>query len=181
MATGRGARVRVLGAAGLRSLDLCWHDPSAQAARNKVVKLVVDGKQKVLTNDYAIVTVSFLVPSETVSKKWVGRTHTASAELNAATQQPFLQALVNTESEENILHVFNTAHDLGQKYCDLDLRNQVLQVHKDFAKGNEALEGKRFQRRDPVTTMCAHATCVVQPVKVVAWREASRAAASIAG
>ena len=121
----------------------------AQAARNKVVKLVVDGKQKVLTNDYAIVTLSFLVPSETVNKTWVGRTHTASAELNAATQQPFLQALVNTESEENILHVLNTAHDLGQKYCDLDLRNQVLQVHKDFAKVIEAARRKAFPASRP--------------------------------
>lgn len=31
----------------------------AKAAENKFIKLVLDGKQKVVTNDYTIVTVSF--------------------------------------------------------------------------------------------------------------------------
>ena len=132
----------------------------AKAARNKVVKLVVDGKQKKLTNDYAIVTLSFLVPSETVSKTWVGRPHTTSAELNAATQQPFLQALVNTESEDNVLHVFNAAHDLGQSIETWTCATKSCKSIRILRKESKRLEGKRFQRHELVTTM---RTCDVHP------------------
>ncbi|CAE7302405.1 unnamed protein product [Symbiodinium necroappetens] len=120
-----------------------------RGACNKVVKLVVDGKQQIVSNDYTILTLSFLVPSETVSKTWVGKSHTASAELHIATQQPFVQALLNTEAEGNVLDVFNAACELGQRYCELDLRSQVLQVHKDFAKGIENARRRAFPASRP--------------------------------
>ena len=74
----------------------------AQALKEKVVKLAVDAKQRVVSNEYGIVTLSFLVSSATPSKTWVGATHTKSVSAHTATQEPFLQALVNSESEANM-------------------------------------------------------------------------------
>ncbi|CAE7527740.1 unnamed protein product, partial [Symbiodinium pilosum] len=72
----------------------------AEAARNKVVKLAIDGKQKL--------------------------------------------ALVNSEAEANVTQFFSTACEIASQCCKLDLKTQVWQVHKDFAKGIEAARRKVF-------------------------------------
>lgn len=116
----------------------------ACSAENKVIKLAVDGKQKILSNNYTIVTLSFLVPSRTVNLTRDTSQRDARVKANTCTQEPFIQALVNSESEENMTQTFETACAIGAAECGLDLRSQVLQVHKDFAKGIEASRMKAF-------------------------------------
>ncbi|CAJ1345601.1 unnamed protein product [Effrenium voratum] len=121
----------------------------AQALQEKVVKLSVDAKQKVVANEYGIVTLSFLVSSAVPSKTWAGATHTKSTSAHTATQEPFLQALVDTESEANMTQIFTEACELAERHCGLDLRAQVWQVHKDYAKGIEASRRKVFPYARP--------------------------------
>ena len=113
-------------------------------ATNKAVKLAVDGKQKVLSNDYTIVTVSFLVPNETVAARRDAKKRAVRIKAHTCSQEPFVQALVSTEREENLTQIFETACVLAEKHCNVDLRRQVLQVHKDYAKGIEASRKKVF-------------------------------------
>ena len=121
----------------------------AACLQGKVVKLAVDAKQKIVANEYGIVTVSFLVSSATPSKTWAGTKHTKSIDTHTATQEPFIQALVNSESEANMTQIFTEACNLAERYCGLDLRAQVWQVHKDYAKGIEASRRKVFPYARP--------------------------------
>ena len=121
----------------------------AAAAQGKVVKLAVDGKQKILSNEYIILTLSFLVSNDVLSKTWAGRWHQKSVSSHTGTQEPFMQALVNAESEANVSCVFNSACQLAEQHCKLDLKSQVWQVHKDYAKGIEASRKKVFPAARP--------------------------------
>ena len=121
----------------------------AQALKEKVLKLVVDAKQRVVPNEYGIVTLSFLVSSATPIKTWAGPTHTKSVDVHTATQEPFVQALANSESELNMAQVFTEACDLAAKECGLDLPAQVWQLHKDHAKGIEASRRNVFPYARP--------------------------------
>ena len=121
----------------------------AQALQEKVVKLALDAKQKVVANECGIVTLSFLVSSAVPSKTWAGATHTKSTSAHTATQEPFLQALVDTESEANMTQIFTEACKLAEGHCGLDLRGQIWQVDKDYAKGIEASRRKVFPYARP--------------------------------
>ena len=103
-------------------------------AENKIVRLVVDGKQKVLANEYTIVTLGFLVSSESLVKTRLGK---GRQEAHTSTQEPFLQALMNSESAENMTFFFQEACALAEQQTGVDLRHQVWQVHKDYAAGIE--------------------------------------------
>ena len=104
-------------------------------AKGKLLKILVDGKQKVVSNEYGIVTLSFLVPSASVTKTWAGPGQRGKMEETTGTAEPFVQALVSSESSENMEDIFRTSCDLARSFCGLDLERQVIQVHKDFAKG----------------------------------------------
>ena len=121
----------------------------AQSGQKKVLKLVVDGKQSIVANSYTVVTLSFLVHGQTASKTWASTRHTKSVSCFTGTQLPLLQALVHTESEANMTHIFEVATQIGEQYCRLDLALQVVQVHKDYAKGIEASRKKVFRNARP--------------------------------
>ncbi|CAK9097138.1 unnamed protein product [Durusdinium trenchii] len=121
----------------------------AQALKEKVLKLVVDAKQRVVVNEYGIVTLAFLVSSASPTKTWAGASHTKSVAVHTATQEPFLQALVSSESERNMTQIFTEACNVAEKECGLDLRAQVWQVHKDYAKGIEASRRAVFPHARP--------------------------------
>ena len=63
---------------------------------------------------------------------------------HTCSQEPFVQALVSSEREENITQIFESACVLAEAQCNVDLRHQVLKVHKDYAKGIEASRKKVF-------------------------------------
>lgn len=107
----------------------------ARGAQKKVVRLVVDGKQKILDNDYTVVTVGFLVSSEKIADTRIA--NRKRAELHTATHEPLLQALVDSESATNVKRIFEAACKLAMDHANVDLRKQVWQVHKDFAWGIE--------------------------------------------
>lgn len=108
----------------------------ARGAANLGIKLAVDGKQKILANEFTIVTLSFLVPSEAATHtKVTPQSRNTRVKVHTCTQEPFLQALVSSESEKNMTQTFEAACKVAADQCGLDLRHQVLQVHKDYAKG----------------------------------------------
>ena len=130
-----------------------WTSPGmvqcAKGAQKKIVKLVVDGKQNVMRNHYTIMTLSFYVTSQKLQKTWAGKLHKSSAEFWTGTQVPFVQALMNTESEANVALLFQTAVEIGSTHCGLDLEKQVRQVHKDHARGIEAARRRVFKYSRP--------------------------------
>ena len=106
-----------------------------RCAQGKVLKLMVDAKQKIVSNTYGILTLSFLVPSQDLSKTWASAGHRGKVREYTGTSEPFVQALLDTESHENVADVFRTACSLAHRFGGVDLEKQVCQVHKDFAKG----------------------------------------------
>ena len=121
----------------------------AKAAQNKLVKLVIDGKQKILSNEYAILTLSFLVSSDKIARTKAGRSRSKTTDVYTSTQEPFLQALVNTESAENVSKVFTVAIEIANVCCKLDLKAQVIQIHKDFSRGIEKSRKECFPSARP--------------------------------
>lgn len=66
----------------------------ARGAANLGIKLAVDGKQKILANEFTIVTLSFLVPSEAATHtKVTPQSRNTRVKVHTCTQEPFLQAL----------------------------------------------------------------------------------------
>ena len=134
------AQLAVLRASVVSEHQVCvvWTCPGmlkrAKAAENKLVKLVIDGKQKILVNECAILTLSFLVSSDKISRAKASRSRSKTTDVYTSTQEPFLQALVNTESAENVSHFFTVATETAKICCKLDLKAQVTQIHKDFSK-----------------------------------------------
>ena len=109
-------------------------------ARGKLLKLVVDGKQKVLNNGYTVLTLAFLIGS--VERKWSKvLTHGYPAkpiELHTTTAQPLFQALVHKETAETLTMAFQDAIWFCHEFGQLELKDQLMQLHKDYAKAIEA-------------------------------------------
>ncbi|CAK9005086.1 Uncharacterized protein SCF082_LOCUS8446, partial [Durusdinium trenchii] len=53
--------------------------------------------------------------------------------------------VANSYTVANMTHIFEVAKQIGEQYCRLDLALQVVQVHKDYAKGIEASRKKVFR------------------------------------
>ena len=121
----------------------------ATAAQNKLVKFVVDGKQKVLANEYAIMTLSFLVSSDQIMTTTAPVQRAKTMDVYTSTQEPFLQALVDSESAENMSHLFTTGIAIAKANCKLDLETQVIQIHKDYSKGIEKSRKECFGNARP--------------------------------
>ena len=109
----------------------------AKAGQGHWLKLVVDAKQKLVSNHCSVVTLSFLVPSSSMLKTCAGPKHIAKAEAYTGTQEPFLQALVDTESEANLTHIFTSACKVAKE------------LHKDYAKGIDAARRRVFPSSRP--------------------------------
>ena len=60
-----------------------------------------------------------------------------------------MQALVNTEAEPNVTQFLTDACDITGRCCNLDLKAQVWQLQKDYAKGLEASRRKVFPNARP--------------------------------
>ena len=103
----------------------------ARAAQYQVIKFAIDGKQNVLSSLYTVATLSFLVSSEHVSLTRDGRARSASRpKLHTLAQEPFAQALLSSESEENVSQFLLTTADMAKACCDLDVQNQVWQLQR---------------------------------------------------
>lgn len=115
-------------------------------ARGKKLKLVVDGKQNVVANNYTIVTLAFVVCRQQTS--WTtlspGRGRRHRLEMHTATSQPFMQCLVQSEAHDNMTRAFRDAIDVCALHGDVDLKTQLIQVHKDYALGLESARAEIF-------------------------------------
>eukprot|EP00973_Karenia_brevis_P016223 2220982-Karenia_brevis.AAC.2 len=58
--------------------------------------------------------------------------------------QPLFQAVIDTESAENLTAAFEDACAICQKYGAFELSKHVIQIHKDYALGIEAARRKVF-------------------------------------
>lgn len=109
-----------------------------QHAKHHFLKMVVDAKQKVLSNRWSILTIGFIVlrqsPSTTSARLWGKR---VQLQMHCATMQPILQAIIRTESGPFLKYAFEDAIKLCLQYGQLDLVRYLIQVHKDDARGIE--------------------------------------------
>ena len=109
----------------------------AAAAQGKVVKLAVDGKQKILSNEYIILTLSFLCVQRCFVKDMGGQVwRQKSVSSHTGTQEPFMQALVNAESEANVSCVFNSACQLAEQHCKLGPEKPSMATAQGLCKRN---------------------------------------------
>jgi hypothetical protein len=117
-----------------------------RGAQGQKLKLVVDMKQKVLTNQYGVITLAFLVNKQATS--WSPVVHTShvrrTLEVHTSTAVPFLQCLVHSEEQRNYVAAFQDAIWLCKEYGGVDLKMQLIQIHKDYAKGIEGARREVF-------------------------------------
>ena len=133
------------------------------------MKLAIDGKQDVIINGYAVATLSLFVCSEYVSQTRDARARESSRpKVRTLKQEPFAQAMMSTESAENVSQFFVTAADLAKQCCGLDLHKQVWQLHKDYAKAWKQPGKPISQQQDHAMTM---RTCGGLPTS--SWRNYS--------
>ena len=120
----------------------------ATSVQHKVVKLVVDGKQNIVANQYSVVTLSFFKANENLS--WPrGKPRNLSSEMHCSTQEPFLQALMDAAPAENMKALFELAVKTGEEEWGLNLKQQVLQLRKDYAKRIAAARKAVLHRSRP--------------------------------
>lgn len=109
-------------------------------AHGKLLKVVFDAKQHLLNNGYGVLTLAFLHSSD--RRQWTRvNTHGHAGprlELHATTAKPFFQALVHTESTPTLTHFFQDAIWRCKEYGGFELKDQLIQLHKDYARGIEA-------------------------------------------
>ena len=124
--------------------------PLGQLA-GKFVALVIDGKQKLFREQYTIVTVGMLVKRQTRSSTTAGRrgSKRVQVEGQTCTMRPLAQALANAETEENILSLFAELCKVAHSLFQCNLKDHVVQVHKDFGPGLEAARRSSFPNSRP--------------------------------
>ena len=111
--------------------------------KGRSLKLDVDGKQKVVANSYGMFTLGFFILRQKTSwtvVREVGVRQGAKRgriELHSSTCQPFLQALTSSESAQNVIRAFQDGIWICKHYGNFDLVSQIVQLHKDYAKGIE--------------------------------------------
>ena len=105
--------------------------------------LLSDKLHWLLKADYSE-SLSFLVPNPSTSATWAGPGRKSHVDAYTSTQEPFLQALVDEESADNVIQIFETATELGEKHAGLNLRKQVVQVRKDYAQGIDVARRRVF-------------------------------------
>ena len=124
--------------------QICKESCAGLLLQPQILKLVVDGKQKVLANSYSMVTLSFLVQGQTASNIWLSESHKKSEMCRARTKVAFLQALVQSESETNIAHLLQVACQMGKQDWKLNLASQVVHVQEGHGNGIQAFQKGAF-------------------------------------
>ena len=106
------------------------------AAKHRI-RLIVDMKMGAIANNYGVVTLCLaarsLPPSNTNAAMIAGKRQQYKAHTSNA--QPIMQAIVNSESEENLTAVFEDLCWLCKEIANFDLKSQLVQVHADYAPG----------------------------------------------
>ena len=106
------------------------------AAKHRI-RLVVDMKMAAIANNYGVVTLCLaarsLRPFNTSAAMIAGRRQQYKAHTSNA--QPVMQAIVSSESEENLTAIFEDLCWLCKDIANFDLKSQLVQVHADYAPG----------------------------------------------
>ncbi|CAE6945734.1 RPL15 [Symbiodinium natans] len=115
------------------------------AARHRI-RLIVDMKMGAVANNYGVVTLCFAAsnpaPANTSATTISGRRQQYMA--HTCTAQPVMQAIVNSEGEENLVACFEDLVWLCQEAAGFDLQRNIVQVQADFAPGIAAARRKVF-------------------------------------
>jgi len=136
---------------------------AAQAIRDPLIPIVVDGKWKVLNNRWVIISLGYMRPSSTMHRTTLtrvripsGRTFPVRHSEICSSFAPVILALANAESNIVVDLLFSClrAHWLpsapaAPSSCPIHLR--VGQLHKDFAASLEHGRREHF----PVSRPCA--------------------------
>ena len=120
--------------------------------KNRLVCLVVDGKQKIATTGAVIASVGVLCSSETPRNTTLARDTEGKklqAELRTNTVQLVMQAYMDAESTDNFVRFFQLLCDTAQAEFGVSLPSQVLQMHSDFSDSIEAARRKVFPKARP--------------------------------
>ena len=134
---------------------ICWSTrgmlSTIKSGKGCALSLACDGKQKVVSNEYAILTLSVLHRSSSVrrTRGAAGRTR-VQTRADTTTASPLAQALVNTEASENVAHFYRAVADECKRVYGVDLGAEVLQLQKDHAKGLEKPRVDVFPRSRPL-------------------------------
>ena len=98
---------------------------------------MIDMKMGAIANNYGVVTLCLaarsLRPSNTSAAMIAGRRQQYKAHTSNA--QPVMQAIVSSESEENLTAIFEDLCWLCKDIANFDLKSQLVQVHADYAPG----------------------------------------------
>eukprot|EP00439_Symbiodinium_sp_Y106_P008550 s11911_g1.t1 len=107
---------------------------------------MVDMKMGAIANNYGVVTLCLaarsLRPSNTSAAMIAGRCQQYKAHTSNA--QPVMQAIVSSESEENLTAIFEDLCWLCKDIANFDLKSQLVQVHADYAPGIAAARRALF-------------------------------------
>jgi len=149
--------LRILGTPHITStrVCVCWSTlgmlRTIDRDHSPVLTLVVDGKQRVVSNTYTIVTLAIMVRGQRLTPTTTQR-HPVRQQSRAATTTatPLAQALVDSESAENMTAFFQTVCQALKDDFGVDLAKHVLQVQKDSAAGEEAARRAVFARSRPL-------------------------------
>ena len=120
-----------------------------RGATDLVIKLVVDGKQKVVANEYTMTIINCYIV--VAGAEWSCDTDQSCAPKEKCSCEgahlypgTFSASFSTLWLRNNMMHTFEVACSLASDHCGLDLRHQVLQAHKGYARGIEASRMKVF-------------------------------------
>ena len=117
-------------------MDLSGHVEASPGSREQTRQAGHRWKTKNRVNECAMLTLSFLASSDKISRAKASRSRSKTTDVYTSTREPFLQALVNTESAENVSHLFTVATETAKICCKL-----ALKAHRSYKSTKTSARG----------------------------------------
>ena len=146
---------------------ISWTTPGMLQVLTRVagrhLALVLDGKHRVFDSRYSILSVGILQRRPHATTTTLLRTRGARTQTRSFTMTmwPLLQAMIDVESAENVNQALQTLSTISAEHYHVDLKQHVLQVHKDYALGLEQSRLQIFPQSRPMNDF-AHLIRFVQ-------------------
>ena len=118
---------------------------TVQSAKGHKMLAVLDSKQKVIAGSWGVLTIGFLARDQN-RKRTSARNHGQRflVNMHTSTTVPFFQVVIDEETAQNIGDALDDVTALCQRHGDFDLKTQLIQMHKDYAKGIEKARREKF-------------------------------------
>ena len=120
--------------------------------RGRHLALLLDAKHRVFDSRYGVLSVGVMQRRNQTCMTTGSRQGSTRKQMRSVTMTmwPLIQAMIDVESSENVSQVLQTLVNLSQAHFDLDLKQHVLQLHKDYALGLEQSRLELFPRSRPM-------------------------------